>query len=603
MLKRIAGFNCGRTSRQRSSVADSTPVSTLQVPFHERITPRLASLARGDNVSRALRRATLLFVVLASSAPSTIHRTHAPASVEWRSYGRDFTNQRYSPLAQINATNASTLALVWKHDTRPGPVPPVDGLFKQESTPIVVDGVLYYTYPGPQVFAVDAATGRELWRHVGGGNATIKVCCGPNNRGVGVANGLVYVATLDARVVALDAKTGALVWQTRAADGGRGYSFTMAPLVADGKVIVGVAGGEFEIRGFVDAYDAITGARLWRFRTVPSPSEGGWWGKWVTTTPEGDKLPRDIAAERADSAKYPDAWQRGGAPVWTTPSYDAELGLIYFGTGNPGSDYADEQRPGDNLFSNAIVAVDIKTGKYRWHYQTVPHDIWDYDAASPTLLVDVTVNGARVPAVAHAGKTGWVYVLDRRTGKRIARSEEFTPHENMWARPTRAGVRIQPGIQGGSNWQPMSYSPRTNLLYVRGQTTPNMFHTVPSEHVVGERYDGGFAAAERGKSFATTTAIDPATGKVKWQTSVEEPGLYAPLGGGSTATGGDLVFFGDPRGFLNAIDARTGAVLWRYQTGSWARATPITYRIGERQYVALTTLQGLLVFALPADSR
>ena len=196
---------------------------------------------------------------------------------------------------QINTSNVARLELAWKHDTRPAPVPPTQGLFKQESSPIIIDGVLYYTLPGPQVFALEAASGKELWRFNTTGNSTIKVCCGPNNRGVAIANGLVYVATLDARVIALHAKNGEIAWQTRAADGSRGYSFTMAPIVADGKVIVGVAGGEFEIRGFVEAYDAKTGARVWRFWTVPSPAEGGWWGTWATTTPEGDKLPRDIA--------------------------------------------------------------------------------------------------------------------------------------------------------------------------------------------------------------------------------------------------------------------------------------------------------------------
>lgn len=536
--------------------------------------------------------AGILVVGVAMSVPQ------APGDDDWASYGRDFTNQRYSPLTEITTANVSRLELAWKHDTRAAPIPRYDGLFKQESSPIIVDGVLYYSYPGPQVFALDAATGQEKWRFATTGNGTVKLCCGPNNRGVGVANGMVYVATLDARVIALDAKTGTIAWETRAADGGRGYSFTMAPLVADGKVFVGVAGGEFEIRGFVDAYDAKTGARLWRFYTVPSPAEGGWWGSWVTTTPDGDKLPRDIAREKADSAKYPNAWRTGGSPVWTTPGYDAVLGLLYFTTGNPGSDFDDSERPGDNLYNNSMVAVDARTGKYRWHYQTVPHDLWDYDSASPTLLMDVMVNGARTPAIAHAGKTGWVYILDRRTGRRIVRSEEFVPHENTFARPTAAGVRMAPGIQGGSNWQPMSWSPRTGMLYIRGQHTPNNFHTFKQEHEVGTRYDGGFAAAQPAEGFVTTTAIDGATGKIRWQTRSDEK-LSNPLGGGSMATAGDLVFYGDSRGFLNAADARTGAVLWRYQTGSWVRATPVTYRAGGKQFVALTTLNGLLTFALP----
>src|SRR4051812_39763049 len=240
---------------------------------------------------------------------------------DWAGYGRTPDNQRFSPLAEINVDNVARLALAWRHDTKPEAIPRYDGLFKQESTPLVVNGVMYYTYPGPQVFAVDAATGREIWRFATTKNGAVKLCCGPNNRGVGYADGLIYVATLDARVIALDVATGAVKWETRAADGARGYSFTMAPLVADGRVIVGVAGGEFEIRGFVDAYDAKTGKQLWRFYTVPSPEEGGWWGTWATTTPDGDRLPRDIPREKADSAKFVDAWQHGGAPVWTTPTY------------------------------------------------------------------------------------------------------------------------------------------------------------------------------------------------------------------------------------------------------------------------------------------
>jgi PQQ-dependent dehydrogenase (methanol/ethanol family) len=517
---------------------------------------------------------------------------------EWPSYGRDYTNQRYSPLDQINTTNVGTLALAWKHDTRPAPVPTVPGLLKQETSPIVADGVLYYTYPGPQVFALDAATGRELWRFNTTGNGPIRVCCGPNNRGVAVAQGKVFVATLDARVIALDAKTGTVLWQISAADGARGYSFTIAPLVADGKLIVGAAGGEFEIRGFVDAYDLESGALVWRFWTIPSPAEGGWWGNWATTTPDGDKLPRDIVRERADSAKHPDTWERGGAPVWTTPSYDAALGLVYFGTGNAGADYDDHARPGDNLYAVSIVAVDIKTGKHRWHYQMIPHDVWDYDATSPTVLVDARVNGARIPAVAQAGKTGWVYILDRRTGKRIVRSEEFVPHENMFVMPTRSGVRIAPGIDGGADWQPMAYSPRTGLLYVRGQHTPYVLRSIPGEHTVGDFYNGGMASPAGGTPRATTAAVDASTGKIRWQTFTDEPTLFSTLGGGSLATAGDLVFYGDPRGFLNAADARTGEVRWAYQTGSWVRATPITYGVAGRQFVALATLRELLVFAL-----
>ena len=230
----------------------------------------------------------------------------------------------------------------------------------------------------------------------------------------------------------------------------------------------------------------------------------------------------------------------------------------------------------------------------------MPHDLWDYDLAGPAVLMDVKENGATVPAVAHAGKTGWVYILDRRTGRKLRRVE-FVPHENMFASLASGDARIAPGIQGGANWQPMACSPRTQLLYVRGQHTPNVYRRRVSEHTVGDRYDGGSAAPLVRESVVSTTAIDPSTGAIKWQTKDPYPEIGSPICGGALATGGDLVFYGDPHGFLNAADARTGKVLWQYQTGSWVRATPITYRIGGKQYVALTTLQGLLVFRLRDD--
>ena len=295
------------------------------------------------------------------------------------------------------------------------------------------------------------------------------------------------------------------------------------------------------------------------------------------------------------SAKFADSWQHGGGAIWQTPTYDPELGLIYFGVGNPGDDLDDSMRPGDNLYNNSIVAVDIKTGKRRWHYQMVPHDMWDYDAASPTMLIDVMVGGRRVPAVAHAGKTGWVYVLDRRTGERIVRSEPFVPHFNTFARPTAEGVRAWPSQDGGSNWPPMAYSPRTGWLYVLGQHLPTVFSTRQEEWVKGRFWFGGRTTGIPGAPrWGTLTAIDPASGKIAWQDSTERPLRL----GGALATAGDLVFYGDLNGFFNAVDARTGERLWRFQTGATVAAAPMSYMLDGRQYIAVASLGALFVFAL-----
>ena len=250
----------------------------------------------------------------------------------------------------------------------------------------------------------------------------------------------VYVGTLDAHLVALDRRTGKMVWDRKVenAEPKEGYSFTMAPLAAGGKIIIGTSGGEFGIRGFVDAYDPETGRRLWRFYTIPSPEEGGWWGRLPLTTPEGNPLPRDTAQERRDSAAYADTWKRGGGPVWTTPAYDPALGLIFFGIGNP-SGVDGRIPPGDNLYTSSLAALDLASGKLRWYYQMVPHDEWDYDPASPPVLLDVPHGGATIPAVAQAGKTGWVYILDRRTGKLLRRSEPFVPQEHIFTAPDRGG--------------------------------------------------------------------------------------------------------------------------------------------------------------------
>ncbi|HEU4642192.1 MAG TPA: PQQ-binding-like beta-propeller repeat protein [Gemmatimonadaceae bacterium] len=530
--------------------------------------------------------------VAARPAPPRItdHALLAAArGTDWLTYGHDWSGRRYSELARIDTATVRHLGVAWVHqlEGQPG---------GQETTPVVAGGVMYYTGPFGSVVAVDARTGEEIWRYQWK-LPPVPTCCGAKNRGVAVYGDKVYVATLDDHLLALDARTGRLAWDATVIEPDDGYSITMAPLAADGKIIVGASGSEFAIRGLVDAYDAATGKRLWRFWTVPSPVEGGWWGKWSRTTPDGDVLPRDIEREKRDSARWADAWRTGGGGVWNTPSYDPELGLIYFGVGNPAPNMDGSVRPGDNLYTSSIVALDVRTGKIRWYYQEVPHDEWDYDATSPTLLLDVTVNGERVPAVAQAGKVGWVYILDRRTGARIRRTDEFVPHENTFAAPTPDGVRIMPGMGGGSNFAPASYSPKTGLMYVSGIVEPILFVLSPEPLAKGVKWQGG-RHVPLGPAHGTFTAIDVTTGAVAWQTQTSE----RMLGTGSLATAGGLVFYGEQQGVLHAADARTGAVLWSMRVGGQVRAPPITYAVDGRQYVAIATSGALFAFTLPEES-
>jgi PQQ-dependent dehydrogenase (methanol/ethanol family) len=510
----------------------------------------------------------------------------------WISYGRDYGNRRYAPLARITRDNVTRLRAVWHYDPR-------GSSGRIESTPLVADGMMIYTDRDNLVIALDARTGHRIW-HYRPKLGPAALCCGLVNRGVALAGDKVYLATLDARLVALDRRTGTLRWEQPVARPDQGYSFTMAPLAAAGRIIVGASGGEFGIRGFVDAYDPETGARIWRFWTVPSPEEGGWWGRWRTETPHGERLPRDIAREKRDSARFADAWQRGGGPVYSTPAYDPELGLVLFGTGNP-STVNGTTPPGDNLYTTSLVALDAGTGALRWYYQMVPHNQWDYDAAGPAVLFDVTRGDSVIPAVAHAGKTGWVYVLDRRTGAPLYRSDPFIPLENIFPAATLRGVRTSPATRGGSNWPPPAYSPRTGLLYVLGSYIPMLFviDSAAAKRQPGEETQAyaAFRKIEDDGRFGTVTAIDGNSGRIRGQKKVKDNMMY----GGALATAGDLVFFGETDGTLNAVDARTGETLWRQQVGASISAPPIAYELDGEQRLAVSTRDGITVFGLPPE--
>jgi len=526
----------------------------------------------------------------------------ADTGSNWATYGRDFTNRRYAPFNQINRETVKRLAPIWHQ----GPRRLIKSYLRTESTPIVVDGLVIYTdpgmrlsQPGNHVIAVDLASGRVAWSWYYN-PAAAALCCGLINRGVAVYGDKVYVGTLDAHLVALDRRTGREVWNIKVegTDPSQGYSFSMAPLAAGGKILIGTSGGEFSIRGFLDAYDPATGRRLWRFYTIPSPEEGGWWGHYTMTTPDGDVLPRDTALERRDSAAYADSWKRGGGPVWSTPAYDPKLGIVIFTIGNPTS--GDGPSPGDNLYTSSLAAVDIATGKLRWYYQMVPHNMWDFDPSSPPVLIDLAVHGDTVPAVAEAGKTGWVNVVDRRTGQRISRSDPFVPIETPFPRPTRDTVRIAPGSRGGSSWPPPAYSPTTGALYVLGSHYPQTYGLDSAMSAVVDKRTGNRGhVINRLKDLppetrhGTFTAVDLTTGKVRWQKQLKGPLQY----GGALATAGGLVFFPEPA-YLNALDAETGELLWRQELDKGPLGPPITFMDHGRQRIAVTSTAGVTVFGI-----
>lgn len=495
-------------------------------------------------------------------------------SANWASYGGDRTNQRYSRLSRITPANVAGLRLAWRYKTG------IPRAF--EASPVVVGGVMYLSTPLNHVIALDAATGRRLWEHAETLSTTVH-CCGPVNRGVAVYGGRVFTGTLDGRLVALDARTGRPDWTVRVADNERAYAVDGAPVAADGKIIVGISGAEYGIRGFVTAYDAETGRLVWRFYTIPSPAEGGWWGRWSTHDAFGSDLHRDIAKEKRDSARFPDAWKTGGGSVWQAPAVDGERGLVIFTVGNASPDLDGSVRPGDNLYTDCVVAVHLGTGRLAWYFQELPHDTWDLDAASPAVLVDVAgEDGTRIPAVAQAGKTGWVYVLDRATGKPIRRSDAFVPQENLFARPTPDGVRMLPGANGGSEWSASAYSPETGYLYVLGLHQPMLYKAKPEPLRPPAFWLSGAFYGNGEPQYGLFTAVDLATGRIAWQNRVADPMI-----GGALATAGGLVFTGTKDKQFLAFDARTGKRLWRFQANAGVNAPPVAYAAGGRQFVAV----------------
>lgn len=491
----------------------------------------------------------------------------------WLHSNGDYGQTRYYPATQINSKNVAKLKPQFVFQTAV--------IESMQTSPIVVNGVMFLTTSYNHVYAVDAVSGQEFWHYKHKMGPVTTFCCGPNNRGVAAADGKLFMGTLDAKLVALDAKDGKLLWSTQIADPEQGYSETMAPTVVDGKVLIGTNGGEYGIRGFVKAFDAETGKLIWTFYTVP---EKGHEGVWATKDATGRDMHRDISAEKAAFAKKSDFHNTLGGGVWTTPAIDRATRTVYFVVGNPSPDLYGAERPGDNLYTDSLVAVDLDTGKYKWHFQYIAHDVWDLDAASPPILVDIKdKTGKMIPGVIHGGKTGHVYMHDRRDGSLIRYSDAMVPQENMWVLPTATGARMLPGANGGVEWSPMAYNAGARLTYAVNLHQPMTYHVEPSAYPDGKLWLGGaFKNSVGEEQWGNVTAVNIDTGKIAWQAKTAQPMI-----GGALATAGNLVFAGEGNGWFKAYDAKTGKVLWQFQCGAGVNAPPVSYSVNGKQYIAV----------------
>ena len=422
-------------------------------------------------------------------------------TADWLHTNGDYAQTRFYGGKQINAGNVKRLRPEFMFQT--------EVRESMETAPIVVDGVMYMTTSFNHVYALDAVTGKEFWHYKHKMGAITTFCCGPNNRGVAIEGGKLFMGTLDAKMVALDAKTGKLLWETEIADPEKGYSETMAPTVVDGKVLIGTNGGEYGIRGFVKAFDSATGKLLWTFYTIP---EKGHEGVWAENDATGRNMHRDIATEKAQLARDSSFYQTLGGGVWMNPAVDLKTRTIFFVAGNPSPDLFGAERPGDNLYTNSMIAVNLDTGAYKWHSQYIAHDVWDLDAVSPPILLDVKdKSGKMIPAVMHGGKTGHIYIHDRADGKLIRFSEAMIPQENMWTLPTATGARMLPGANGGVEWSPMAINPNLRLAYAMNLHQPMTYHVEAAKYPGGKLWLGGaFKVIEGEKQWGRLAAVNVA---------------------------------------------------------------------------------------------
>jgi alcohol dehydrogenase (cytochrome c) len=532
-------------------------------------------------------------LVGAQVTPQRLSRA-ADEAQNWLTYSGGYFSQRYSGLKQLDRSNVKNLEMKW--------ILPNQVFGAWQSTPLVVDGVMYVTQRPNDVLAVDAKTGRVFWLYRYTPSPDARVCCGSNNRGVAILGDSLYMGTLDGRLVAIDTKTGKANWNIAVGDPKLGYSITMAPLIVKDTVLVGVGGGEYGIRGFVAAFDARTGKEVWRFYTVAAPGEPGgetWKG---------------------------DAWKTGGGSIWLTPSYDPELNLTYWGVGNPGPDWNPGQRPGDNLYTDSVIALDADTGKLRWHYQFTPNDAYDYDSVQIAVLADIAwpaQQGRPTKTMMWANRNGNFYVLDRTNGKflsgkpfvKVNWMSGFDEKGRPMQTPQPGGQPTWPGNQGGTNWYSPSFSPRTELFYVTAwENYASVYRREQMEYLPGRVFGGGghtpltpvpgAPVVRIGRTnpinnwtdavgHGAVIAIDPRTGQHKWkfdQFDVSDSGILT--------TGGDLLFTGGREGYFYALDARTGEVLWKASLGGQIVNGPITYMVDGRQYVSTISGNSLVTFGL-----
>ena len=535
----------------------------------------LAILATGAVIAQEVKQKTTAPPARVATAPTVTQNMLDRAGTDRDNFlhtNGDYTQKRFYPNNQINTSNVRRLRVAWIFQTE------VKELL--ETSPIVVNGVMYVTTSFSHVYALDARTGEELWHYKHPLGPITTYCCGPNNRGVAVYEDKVYLATLDSKLVALDAKTGNKVWQSDIADPELGYSETMAPTAVKGKILIGTNGGEYGIRGFVKAYDAKDGKLLWTFYTTPENSVGVWAEKDAT----GRDMHRNIAAEKDVLAKSGDPYKTLGGGVWQNPAVDLATNRIYFVVGNPSPDLDGSLRPGDNLYTNSLVSLDLDTGNYVCHFQYIAHDVWDLDAVSPPVLVDARDKSGRViPAVIHAGKTGHIYVHDRKDCSLIRFSDAMVPQENMWTLPTPEGARMLPGANGGVEWSPIATNPGLGLAYAINLHQPMTYEVQSAPYPQGKLWLGGaFKVIPSEEQAGYIAAVDYNTGKIRWNVKTPQPMI-----GGILATAGGLVFTGEGNGRFRAYDARNGNVLWTFQAGAGVNAPPSSYTVGGKQYIVV----------------
>jgi alcohol dehydrogenase (cytochrome c) len=490
----------------------------------------------------------------------------------WLHTNGNYDQTRFAPGTQINTGNVKKL--------RPAFVFQTEVIESMETSPIIVNGTMYLTTAFDHVYAVDAMTGEQKWHYAHKMGPITTYCCGPNNRGVAVSGDRVFLATLDAKIMALNAANGEKLWETQIADPALGYSETMAPTVIGDQVLIGTNGGEYGIRGFVKSYDVASGTLKWTFNTIPENSVG----VWAKNDATGRDMHRDIAAEKKALKEKGDPYKTLGGGVWQNPAIDRTLNMMYFVVGNPSPDLDGSLRPGDNLYTDSLVALDLNTGEYKCHFQYIAHDVWDLDAVSPPILIDVAdKSGKTVPGLIHGGKTGHVYVHDRRNCSLIRFSDAMVPQENMWVLPTKEGARMLPGANGGVEWSPMSVNPTLGLTYAANLHQPMTYHVESTPYPEGKLWLGGaFKVIPTETQSGNVTAVNYNTGKIAWQVKTAQPMM-----GGTLATAGGLVFAGEGNGWFRAYDAAKGDKLWQFQCGAGANAPPVSYTVNGTQYIAV----------------